>query len=121
MRTKPDQSEHEIQSLILDWLNAQHIFHWRNNTGAMAGTHKGKRWFMRFGGVKGSPDIYAVINGQIIGIEVKAAKNPQSQQQYEFQIAFEKAGGIYILARRLEDVGLGLAAALQLAKVKHAL
>ena len=103
MRTKPDQSEHEIQSLILDWLKHQHFFHWRNNTGAMAGSHKGKRWFMRFG-AKGSPDIFVVIKGQIIGIEIKNAKNPQSREQFEWQTSFESVGGKYILARTLEDV-----------------
>ena len=95
--------ESDVQSQILDWLAHKHIFHWRNNTGAMAGSHKGKRWFVRFG-KKGSPDIFAVIKGRIIGIEVKNDRNPQSRQQYEFQVAFEAAGATYILARTLHDV-----------------
>lgn len=96
-------TEHEIQSQILDWLKAKRIFHWRNNTGAMASTYKGKSRFMRFG-VKGSPDIYVLQLGQLMGIEVKAGKNFQSQAQREFEVAFARAGGIYLVAWCLEDV-----------------
>lgn len=96
-------SEHDIQRQILDWLKAKHIFHFRSNAGAMAGSHKGKRWYVKFG-PKGGPDIFAVIKGRIFGIEVKASRGSQSQVQVEFQIEFERAGGRYLVARRLEDV-----------------
>jgi hypothetical protein len=51
--------ESDIQRAILDWLAAERIWHIRLNTGAMAGSHKGKRWFVRFGR-PGLADILAV-------------------------------------------------------------
>lgn len=100
---KPGLSEHDVQSQILDWLKAKHVFHFRSNSGAMAGDHKGKRWYVKFG-PKGGPDIFAVIKGQIIGIEVKSDKGFQSQVQKEFEVEFTRAGGVYLLCFSLEDV-----------------
>jgi hypothetical protein len=60
-RSKPviQAKESEIQRAILDWLAAERIWHIRLNTGAMAGSHKGKKWFVRFGR-PGMADILAV-------------------------------------------------------------
>jgi hypothetical protein len=55
-----------------------------------------KRW--------GSPHIICVINGQFAGIEVKAPKGKQSDDQKEFQKNLEATGGKYILAFDLDDV-----------------
>lgn len=98
-------SEHEIQSQILDWLKHKRYFHWRNNVGASVGQYKGKSRFIRFG-VKGSPDIYVLRHGKLIGIEVKTKNNYQSQEQIVFQTEFEKAGGKYLVAWTLRDVEL---------------
>lgn len=107
--------EKELQKTILDWLEYKKIFYWRNNSGAMISEYKGKMRFMRFGEV-GSPDIFAIKMvfpcpgngiigiGQIIGIEVKSPKGKMSKFQEKFKEEFEKAGGIYILAKSLEDV-----------------
>jgi hypothetical protein len=94
--------EAEAQKAIMEWLSWKHIFHWRNNRGAMAGEYKGKKWFMRFGAV-GSPDIFALNGGVCYGIEVKGPKGFQSDAQKEFQEKFENAGGVYILAKGIED------------------
>jgi len=101
--------EHDVQSAILDWLKHKKIFHWRSNTGAFMGVHRGKPRFVRFG-KKGSPDIFAVVKGQIIGIECKGEKGFQSQVQKQFEVEFTQAGGVYILAFSLNDVISGLAA-----------
>jgi hypothetical protein len=95
--------ESDIQKVIMDWLTLHRIFHYRNNAGGMSGKHKGKPWFVKFGKV-GMPDIVAVFKGRYIGIEVKGPKGFQSRVQTEFQVELEKAGGIYILARSIEDV-----------------
>lgn len=100
---KRTPTEHEIQKQILDWLKIKGIFHWRNNTGAMASTYKGKTRFMRFGAV-GSPDIFAVHRGKIYGIEVKGLKGEMSAAQDEFMRRIVIAGGFYIEARSLDDV-----------------
>lgn len=95
--------EHEIQAGILEWLKLKRIFHYRTNAGAMGGTHKGKRWYVRFGR-KGQPDILVIYRGIPYGIEVKAPGKEQSREQVEFQTEFERAGGRYVLAFCLEDV-----------------
>jgi len=100
---KQRASEHDIQKQILDWLQLKHVFAWRNNTGAMAGSHKGKRWFVRFG-KKGSPDIFAVKDGQIFGIEVKKFGETLSDDQKSWGWEFRLAGGVYIVAYELSDV-----------------
>jgi hypothetical protein len=56
--------ESETQKAILEWLAWRKIFHCRNNSGAI-----------------GSPDIVCVINGQYVGIEVKAPKGKQNESQ----------------------------------------
>jgi hypothetical protein len=105
---KPGLSEHEVQAQILDWLKAKKIFHWRSNSGAMAGDHKGKRWYVKFG-PKGGPDIFAMLPGhEIFGIEVKSEKGFQSQVQKEFEVEFVRAGGQYILAFSLDDAIRGI-------------
>jgi hypothetical protein len=108
--------ERDIQKLILDWLAAKKIWHIRLNTGAMGGSHNGKRWFVRFG-KPGMADILAVTSvvetvddytmfpkPVVAWIEVKAEKGKQSDDQKRFQEEVEREGMTYILARSLEDV-----------------
>jgi hypothetical protein len=95
--------ESELQKSILDYLAWKHVFHYRNNSGAIFATYKGKDRFFKFGAA-GSPDIVCVINGQYVGIEVKALKGKQTEHQKEFQRQLETAGGKYILAYSLDDV-----------------
>jgi len=58
---------------------------------------------MRFGAL-GSPDIFAMHKGVCYGIEVKAEKGRQSDAQKEFQVRLEAAGGVYVLARGIDEV-----------------
>ena len=97
--------ESETQKAILEWLAWKHVFHYRNNSGAfvMPETATHARRFFR-AGVVGAPDIVCVINGQYVGIEVKAPKGRQSENQKEFQAQLEVAGGKYILAYSIDDV-----------------
>lgn len=59
---------------------------------------------------EGTPDLLGVMgpNGKAFAIEVKAPKGKQRTAQVAWQHAWEKRGGIYILARSLEDVYQGL-------------
>src|ERR1700721_165734 len=92
--------ESDVQRQILDYLTLRGIFHYRNNSGAFVDSQK---HFYRFGAL-GSPDIICVINGQYVGIEVKAPKGKQSEHQKEFQKQLEAAGGRYLLVYSLDDV-----------------
>jgi hypothetical protein len=97
--------ESHVQRQILDYLALKRIFHYRNNSG---GFKDKAGHFYRFGAL-GSPDIICVIDGQFVGIEVKAPKGRQSDHQKEFQHNLEAAAGVYVLAYSLDDVIAALA------------
>lgn len=92
--------EADVQRAILDYLALKRIFHYRNNSG---GFRDAANHFYRFGAI-GSPDIVCVVNGQYVGIEVKAPGGRQSEHQKEFQRRLEEAGGRYVIASSLDDV-----------------
>lgn len=53
----------------------------------------------------GTPDLLGVIKpGTALAIEVKDAKGRQRPEQVAFQKAWESRGGLYILARSVDDV-----------------
>src|SRR5580692_9371360 len=101
--------ESETQKAILEWLAWKKFFHYRNNSGAfvMPETATHARRFFR-AGVVGAPDIVCVIAGQYVGIEVKAPRGRQSENQKEFQRQLEEAGGKYILAHSIDDVAIAI-------------
>lgn len=102
------ETEHDIQRTILSYLEVHRIFHYRQNSGAFTGDHKGKKRFFHFG-FKGAPDIVCVIEGRYVGIEVKGPKGKQTEDQMNFSDALRAAGGYYILARSVEEVILAIA------------
>jgi len=71
---------------------------YRRNTGGM----EKDGFFVRFG-LPGMADVGAIIQGQSYEIEVKSDKGKQSPEQRNWQRAVERAGGIYILARSVDD------------------
>lgn len=92
------------------------VLAWRNNTGqAWQGTHyraaTGQKITVQPGmvilmdarpiafGLPGSADILGVRRGRGFGIECKTPTGRQSEQQQKFQAAFERAGGLYGIAR----------------------
>lgn len=95
-------NEKATQKAILDYLALTGVFHWRNNSGAMRTEHGS---FVRFGAA-GSPDIVVVLppHGQLLGIEVKDGRGSLSATQKAFRDALEAVGGLYLVARSLDDV-----------------
>ena len=74
---------------------------WANNTGATK-TADGR--FVRFGLV-GSADILGLMKGgRFLAIEVKTGRAKQTPQQKKFEQMITDLGGLYILARSVEDV-----------------
>lgn len=94
-------TEKETQTAVLGWLQAKGIFHYRQNSGV---DQSQGRW-VRYG-TPGAPDIIVVIRGCFIGIEVKDIKPSAklNENQERFKARLEIAGGVWITARRLEDV-----------------
>lgn len=109
--------EHAIQKAICEYLTLRGIFHWRANTGASQYRGKGgKRYFVRFG-YPGIADIIGILplkrtrgdgerftTGVFMAIEVKRGIQKQSPAQLGFEKQVADNGGIYILARSVDDV-----------------
>jgi hypothetical protein len=72
---------------------------WRVNVG-VARTPDGR---MNRYGIPGQADLAGVVRGRHVEIEVKTASGRQSRQQIRWQKAVERAGGIYVLARSVDD------------------
>jgi hypothetical protein len=73
---------------------------WKHNTGVGI-TRAGS---ILIAGLKGSGDIIGASGGRPIAIDAKTGTGRQKQNQQDFQAAWERAGGIYILARSVSDV-----------------
>lgn len=94
--------ESEILSQILIALGRDpRCFIFRNNTGALPDRH-GR--LIRYGLV-GSADILGCLrpSGRFLAIEVKTKTGIQSTEQQAFQRTLIAAGGIYLLARSVQD------------------
>lgn len=82
------------------------VMAWRNQTGA--GRTPDGRWITF--GLKGSADIIGACRGRAIAIETKRPRGGKwEDQQRRFASAWEAAGGLYILARSVDDALAALA------------
>ncbi len=94
-------TEHEIQNEILRTFGADPRMRlWRANAGV---ARMGRR-VVRFG-VPGQADLTGILPGGIrLEVEVKAADGRQTEEQRNYQRMIERFGGVYVLARSVEDV-----------------
>ena len=53
--------------------------------------------------LKGTADLLGVISGYAVAIEVKAGKDRQSKTQKNFQECWERAGGVYLICRSVQE------------------
>jgi hypothetical protein len=84
------------------------IMMFRINVGVFRPLHGDQKRAIR-SAPDGTPDLIGVMSpGRAFAIEVKTAKGQQHEAQKNWQKAWEKRGGIYILARSIEDVYKGL-------------
>lgn len=95
--------EGEVVRAILDYLAIRQIVAWRNNT---TGMYDEKRKAYRTNaGRNGVADIIGCLpDGRFLAIECKAGKGELSPAQAEFQRDIIRAGGLHIVAYRVEDV-----------------
>src|ERR1700742_4890957 len=91
--------ESQLLRLCLDWLAANQIMAFRQNTGAI----KLEKRFFRFG-VAGMSDVLAFKNGQVYWLEMKAPAGKQSALQWSFQLQVQNEGHRYHIIRSLEDL-----------------
>lgn len=96
--------ENAVVKACLAYLALRGIFAYRNNTGAFAGTHNGKRRFVRFGAL-GAPDIIAVVRGRYVGIEAKRPGGGRlSPAQLAFHANLRAAGGVALVVRSVDEL-----------------
>lgn len=101
-------SEAQIQQAILTYLqmleNHEQLYFLRNNSFAgYIQRNNGSVGRIR-NNKAGTPDIIICYQGRFVGIEVKSPKGRQSVDQLVAQQVIEKCGGVYILARDVDDV-----------------
>lgn len=96
--------ERTLQKVVLDYLSAKKIFHWRNNSGAFKTDRGG---FYRFGAV-GSPDIFVVLKikklAVVVGLEIKSKNGKQSAVQKQWQKEFESNNGFYFIIKDINEL-----------------
>lgn len=95
-------TEHQIQNAILRYLSqCDRLRAWRQNTGVA----KYRDRTVRFG-VPGQADISGLVfpSGRRLEIEVKTKTGRQSKPQIAYAEMTRAMGGLYILARCVEDV-----------------
>jgi VRR-NUC domain len=91
-----------INDILVAFGSLSNIRIWKNDVGVGRALDNDRvlRW-----GLKGSSDIIGVgLGGKFIAIEVKTGKARQSEQQKNFQNMVNSMGGIYIVARSIQDV-----------------
>jgi len=101
-------TESKLVKACLEYLRFHpSIMAWRNNTGGASASYKGKTRYIAFG-APGAPDILGVTDGRALAVECKSPKGKQTEAQRKWQADFEACGGLYILARTLDDLEDGL-------------
>ena len=82
--------EGKIKKEMRDWLSVHGIYYANVAGGAFS--------------KPGDPDIIADVNGHFLAIEAKTKTGRQSEYQKVCQRQVEESGGMYIVARSVEDV-----------------
>lgn len=95
-----------VQAILLEFGSRPDLRIWRANV--LVAQDKNGRVIRA--GIKGQADISGIMrpSGRRIEIECKSPHGRQSEEQRRWQRMIEWAGGLYILARRIEDVRLAL-------------
>ena len=84
------KEETKLQRKVQDYLESLGAYHFKVHGNAYIKS--------------GIPDIISCYKGKFIGIECKVGKNKPSRLQEEHRDMILSAGGIHILAYKLEDV-----------------
>jgi hypothetical protein len=122
--TKTDNSANHLTGCIMDWIRynggqaerintmGRRIDNRETITDVMGYTRTvGSVSWQKGTGTKGSADISATIPMQVNGIkfgvsvkiEVKYGKDRQSEDQKKYEHTINEAGGIYVIARNIDD------------------
>src|SRR6185436_5816277 len=100
------QGETAVKTAVMDYLAMRGIMAWVNPRGGVSRTYTRKSdgvtnsYFMRFGGLPGASDIFAILGptGRFLAIETKRVGEKPTTQQTAFLQSVEAAGGLGIVA-----------------------
>lgn len=96
-------SEHDIQNAIIQWFRLHKWFVWRNNSGRIAvGDGRYRRMIML--GTAGMPDVLAIKDGILAGVEVKRPKGKTTELQEMTLKELEEHGAWTLVAYSVDDV-----------------
>ncbi len=117
--------ESAILSACIKWLWANGCFIWRNNTGAANHTYTRKDGSTGYShiryGYPGSADIIGVNKwGRFIAIECKRAGKNLEPHQERFRDQVTEHGGVFVLARSVDDLEANKIALLSSYPAKYA-
>jgi len=104
-KIRSERTESAIVKACCDYLAAKRYFWWRQNNGGVYNVKKAS--FMKNPNTrKGVPDIFALgrTKGSFIAIECKTSVGRQSPDQKNFEVSWGLTGGVYILARSVDDL-----------------
>ena len=90
--------ETEIQKEILDWLKNRGFMCWRNSNMPTRGRRN--LTFVP----RGMPDIFVLVSGRLVGLEVKTSGGRVSPEQLAFGDLLILHGGFYFVVRNLQGV-----------------
>jgi len=96
----------KLTAKVVKKLTEAGIFFWRQNNLPIFDPklNNGYGAYRSHSGMKGVPDIICIIDGQFVGIEIKAGKDRISPDQVLFKKRCERNGGKYMVVRKPEDV-----------------
>lgn len=97
--TPAPANETELMQRVMVVLSARGALVYRRNIGF--GVAQGGR-AVKFG-LPGQADIGGMYRGIALEVETKFGRRGQSPAQRNWQAAVERAGGVYVLARSVED------------------
>lgn len=92
--------EAQLQKLVLEFLKATNLVHWRQGLGGLR-TGSGAR---RANPMKGFPDICGIDqHGKFWGIELKAAKGIVSEDQKKWHTTLRQSGATIAVCRDFQS------------------
>jgi hypothetical protein len=106
-KAPPAGSEHHLQAAVAEFLGFalpphEAVFCSIPNGGKR---NKGTAGKLKAEGLQsGAPDLLILWRGRAIGLELKTGKGRLSPQQMAFSMRWTTAGGLYAVARSLEEV-----------------
>lgn len=99
--------ESAIQRQICDWLFESSYFFWRSNNIPVFGiSNDGQRRFRSLPKYtpRGLPDIFVLVQGRIVALEVKRQGAKLRHEQEAFKVHFLENGGEYYVVHNVPEV-----------------